>query len=131
MSIANADEVKEALDEFQGWAKKYAFDREVGVENAVEVSEIDGRLVWTEFYFGEYFFLAHGFTAPDPNLRAPVSSYFVCRQPWIDDTENLLTSKEFTCEECFGDGEDADGDECPSCDGEASEWVDFNDEGAS
>lgn len=126
MGIANFDEVKKYSGAFKAWSKKYSPLKNLNSEDHEQLVDVDSSSVWTEFYFGEYISLSPGFTQPDSNLRAPVQSYYLCAEPWADAQEIVLTAKQFDCESCFGEGEDDEGDECASCEGEGSEWVDFN-----
>lgn len=126
MGIANSKQVKEYSDAFRTWREKYSPLKSLDSEHYLQLVNVDPSFVWTEFYFGEYISLSHGFTQPETNLRAPVQCYYLCAEPWADAPEIVLTAKQFDCESCFGEGEDDEGDECEACDGEGSEWVDFD-----
>ena len=121
-------EMDKERERFSAWVKEYGVYKNVS-EDLFEFSNEDSNFVWTEFQNDDESFVDRGFTQASPSLRMPVVSYYLSKLPYPKEGggyEFVISSVLLDCQDCEAMGEDENGDECSTCEGNRGNYFDFD-----
>lgn len=125
--MSSAEQVRIEETRFLEWARAFGVYKNVA-EDELELTDEIRPFVWTEFYNDDESLIDIGFTESNSDLRMPVVGYYISRIPCPaegGEYELVLSSALIDCSDCEALGEDANGDDCPTCSGERGEFVEF------
>lgn len=125
--MSSEEQVQIEEGRFLEWAHKYQVYKTVPDDGLLLTDEIR-PFVWTEFQNDVDSFIVIGFTESRIGRRMPVVGYYISKRPCPkneDEYELVLSSTLIDCQDCEAMGEDENGDECATCQGDRGRFVEF------
>jgi hypothetical protein len=126
--MSSKEEIAIAKEKFTEWVDAFGVYQTMP-DDQLKVTEEIKPFVWTEFMNDNESFVSPGYTEANQDLRMPVVGYFLSKVPFPQDNAAdhlVMVSMLLDCSDCEGMGEDEDGEECETCDGDMGTYVEFN-----